>query len=42
MKYNFLGAIVKLRQETIIFVVSVRAPVRIKHLGSRWTDFHEI
>jgi hypothetical protein len=32
----------KLRQSSISFVMSVRLSVRTDHLGSHWTDFHEI
>jgi hypothetical protein len=36
------GALAKLRKATRSFVMSVRQPVRLKHLGCHWTDFHEI
>ena len=32
----------KLRRATIRFAMSVRPSVRMKHLGSQWTEFHEI
>jgi hypothetical protein len=47
----FLGAIAKLRKETISFLITVRQPppprpvhpsVRMQILGSHMTDFHEI
>ena len=39
-----LGKFAKLRKTTISVVMSVRLrlSVRMKQLGSRWTDFHEI
>ena len=41
---KFLGAFAKLCKATVRFVVSVsvRPSVRMEHLGSHWTDFHEI
>jgi hypothetical protein len=42
MLISFLGALAKLRKETIGFVMSVRPSVRMEQLGSDWTDFHEI
>jgi hypothetical protein len=38
----FLGVFSKLRKATISFVMSVRPSVRMKQLGSHWTDFNEI
>jgi hypothetical protein len=38
----FLGAFAKLRKATVSFVVSARPSVRMEHLGSHRTDFHEI
>jgi hypothetical protein len=38
----FLGAFAKLRKATISFVMFVRPSFRVQHLGSHWTDFHEI
>jgi hypothetical protein len=42
----FLGAFAKLRKVTLRFVMSVcpfnRPSVRMKQLGSHWTDFQEI
>jgi hypothetical protein len=35
---RFLGAFAKLQRATIRFVMSIR----MEHLGSQWTDFHEI
>jgi hypothetical protein len=37
-----LGAFAKLRKASFGFVMSVRPSVRMKQLGSYWTDFHEI
>jgi hypothetical protein len=37
-----LGASVKVRKATVTFVMSVRPPVRVEHLGTQWTDFQEI
>ena len=34
-----LDAFAKLRKETIKFVMSVRLSVRVKQIGSHWTDF---
>ena len=39
---QFLGVFPKLRKATNSFVMSVGPSVRIKQLGSHWTDFHEI
>jgi hypothetical protein len=39
---QFLGAFAKLRKATISFVMFVRLPFRMKELGYRWSDFHEI
>ena len=38
----FLGAFAKMRKVTISFVMSVHPSVRMKQLGSHWTDSHEI
>ena len=38
----FLGAFAKLRKVTVSFVMSVCPSVRVKQLGSHWTEFHEI
>ena len=40
--YHLLGAFAKLRNATIIFVMSVCLSVHTEHLGSHSTDFHEI
>jgi len=40
--FQFLGAFANLRKVTISFVISVRLSVRMEHLGSHWTDFHEV
>jgi hypothetical protein len=41
-----LGAYAKLRRATISSVMSVcpsvRLPIRVEHLASQWTDFHDI
>jgi hypothetical protein len=37
----FLDAFAKLRNATIILVMSVRPSVRMERLGSHWTHFHE-
>jgi hypothetical protein len=37
-----LGAFTKLRKTSVSFVMSVRSSVRVKQLGSHWTDFHDI
>jgi hypothetical protein len=42
-----LGAFARLRKATIFFVMSVRLSVhlpsvRMEHLGSHWTDLHEV
>jgi len=37
-----VGAFTKLRNVTISFVMSVCSSVRMKQLGSRWTDIREI
>jgi len=42
IREQFLGAFAKLRNATIIFIMSVHLSVRIEQLGSYWTDFHEI
>jgi hypothetical protein len=39
---HFLGAFAKLQNANISFVMPVRPSVRMKKLGFRWTDFHEI
>ena len=43
---NILGALEKLRQATVSFVMSVSLSispsVRKEQLGFQWTDFHEI
>ena len=43
---SFIGAFVNLRRATILFNMSVHASVcpsvRMKQLGSHWTDFYEI
>jgi len=31
-----------LRKATVSFIMSVRPSVRVEHLGSHWTDFHEV
>ena len=45
-KVSFLGEFAKLQKATINFVMSVHSPVHpsvcMEHLGSHWTDFHEI
>jgi len=38
----FLGAFAKLREATVIFVMSVFSSVCTEQLGFHWTDFHEI
>jgi hypothetical protein len=40
--YAVLGLFAKLRRTTIIFVISAFPSVLFEHLGSHWTDFHEI
>ena len=40
--YILLGAFPKSRKATISFVMSVRPSVLLEHLGSHWTDFHDI
>jgi hypothetical protein len=40
--HSFIGAFAKLRKASISFVMSVHPSVRMKQLGSHWTDFHEI
>ena len=37
-----VGAFAELRKATVSFVMSVCPSVRLEHLGSHWTDFHEI
>jgi hypothetical protein len=37
-----LGAFTELQKATLSFVISVRLSVRMEHLGSHWTNFHEI
>ena len=43
---SVLGALAKLRKATISFVMSIRLSVRpsfrMEHLGSHWTNFHDI
>jgi hypothetical protein len=39
---QFLSAFVKLRKSKVSFVMSVRLSVRMEHLCSKYTDFHEI
>jgi len=43
-EFPFLGAFAKLRKATIVMSVcpSVRPSLRMKKLGSHWTEFHEI
>jgi hypothetical protein len=38
----FSGAFAKLRKVTIRFVMSVRLSIRMKQVGSHWTDFHDV
>jgi hypothetical protein len=38
----FEALFAKLRKATNSFVISVRLSVRMKQLGSHWTDLHEI
>ena len=40
--FLFLGALPKLPQATVSFVVSVCLSVRMEQLGSHWTNFHDI
>lgn len=40
--FYFLGAIAKLRESILSFVMSVWLSIRKKHLGSHSMDFHEI
>jgi len=40
--YWFLGTVTGLREATMSFVMSVCPSVRIKQLGSHWTDFREL
>jgi hypothetical protein len=46
MLLEVMDALEKSQKATITFVMSVRLPVRLsvctEHLGSHWTDFHEI
>ena len=37
-----LGALAKLRDTAISFVMSVRLSVRMKQLDSHWKEFHKI
>jgi len=39
---SFLGAFAKLRNATFSFLVSVYTSVLMEHLGSYWTEFHEV
>jgi hypothetical protein len=39
---SILGALEKMRKETITFVMSARLPAHLQHHVSHWTDFYEI
>jgi hypothetical protein len=41
-KRQFLGALAKLREATVSFVMSARPSVCMEKFGSNWTDFSEI
>ena len=39
---DFYPVFAKLRGATINFVMSLGPSARMEHVGSHWTDFHEI
>ena len=39
---SFLGALAKFRKATVSFVMTIPLSVRVKQLGSQWTDFDKI